>query len=331
MTQPLHISVDAMGGDHGPGVVLAACKAALASDLDLTITVVGPSDALQRELGRRFERLHLRDATEVVTMDDAPADAVRRKKDSSMRVAINMVAAGETSACVSAGNTGALMATAKFVLKTRPEIDRPAIVAEIPARTNRVFMLDLGANANCSAEQLQQFAWLGADVAAAITGQARPRVALLNIGEEEAKGNDVVRDAAALLSEDALVNYVGFVEGNRLFDNVADVVVTDGFSGNVALKAMEGTAALIGDYLRAEFEASLGAKLRGLVARPVLRRLKAKVDPRHYNGAVFAGLNGVVVKSHGSADAIAFRHAIDTAVLECRGEQAKHAATTEHR
>ena len=318
-----------MSGDRGPAVVVDAVRSALVRDPGLHITLVGDEAELAAVLGQGGrERLRIVHAPEVVTMDDAPADALRRKKASSMRVAINLVGTGEAAACVSAGNTGALMATAKFVLKTRPEIDRPAIVAEIPARGHRVFMLDLGANADCSAGMLQQFAWLGADVARALTGMAAPRVALLNIGEEPAKGNETIREAAALLSADEGVNYVGFIEGNRLFDDVADVVVTDGFSGNVALKTMEGTAALIGHFLRQAFEHSFRSRLLGLIARPVLKRLKARLDPRHYNGAVFAGLNGVVVKSHGSADAVAFRHAIETAVLECRAGYTAHEART---
>ena len=308
-----------MSGDLGPRVAVAAARSAVLADPALAIELVGDESQLVTALGGTpGERLTLVHASEVVTMDDAPADALRRKKDSSMRVAINRVASGAASACISAGNTGALMATAKFVLKTRPDIDRPAIVAEIPAKANRVFMLDLGANTDCSPDMLLQFAWLGTEVANAIAGVAKPRVALLNIGEEQGKGLDVLRDAATLLTADSRVNYVGFVEGNKLFDGVCDVVVADGFNGNVALKTMEGTAALVGHFLREAFARSTSSKLAGLIARPVLRRLKARLDPRLYNGAVFAGLNGVVVKSHGGADALAFRHAIETAVLECR-------------
>ena len=308
-----------MSGDLGPRVAVAAARSAVLADPALAIELVGDESQLVTALGGTpGERLTLVHASEVVTMEDAPADALRRKKDSSMRVAINRVASGAASACISAGNTGALMATAKFVLKTRPDIDRPAIVAEIPAKANRVFMLDLGANTDCSPDMLLQFAWLGTEVANAIAGAARPRVALLNIGEEQGKGLDVLRDAATLLAADSRVNYVGFVEGNKLFDGVCDVVVADGFNGNVALKTMEGTAALVGHFLREAFARSTSSKLAGLIARPVLRRLKARLDPRLYNGAVFAGLNGVVVKSHGGADALAFRHAIETAVLECR-------------
>lgn len=321
----MHLSIDAMSGDRGPAVVVDAVRDALGADRSLAVTLVGDEPALRSHLKPTDQlgtQLRIQHASEVVTMHDAPAEALRRKKDSSMRVAVNLVGGGDASACISAGNTGALMATAKFVLKTRPDIDRPAIVAEIPARQNRVFMLDLGANTDCSVDMLHQFARLGAEVSSAIAGVARPRIALLNIGEEQGKGNDVIRDAAARFEDDSAVNYVGFVEGNRLFDDVADVIVTDGFSGNVALKTMEGTAALVADFLRDAFNRSTGSRLRGLIARPVLRRLKARVDPRHYNGAVFAGLNGVVVKSHGGADAVAFRHAIDTAVLECRAGMA---------
>ncbi len=319
----MQLSIDAMSGDLGPAVVVAAVQAALREHADLSVTLVGDSAVLEREIGAGLEsseRLSICHAAEVVTMDDAPADALRRKKDSSMRVAINHVQAGESVACVSAGNTGALMATAKFVLKMRAGIERPAIIAEIPvrARAHRLFMLDLGANADCTAEMLHQFAGLGAEVATALAAVDQPRIALLNIGSEQAKGNDVIRDAAALLSADDTINYVGFIEGDALFDDIADVVVTDGFSGNVALKTMEGTAALLMHFLRRAFEHGVVSRLTGLIAAPVLKRLKAQLDPRHYNGAVFVGLNGIVVKSHGGADAVAFRHAIDTAILEGR-------------
>jgi glycerol-3-phosphate acyltransferase PlsX len=262
----------------------------------------------------RLEVLH---ASEVVEMTDAPADAVRKKKDSSMRVAINQVKAGHAHACVSAGNTGALMATAKFVLKMLPGIDRPAIIAELPSKTGSLHMLDLGANTTCTAEQLFQFAVMGSIVAADIVELDEPRIALLNIGAEDTKGHDTVKDAAALLNNSAL-NYIGFIEGNDLFSGVADVVVTDGFSGNVALKAMEGMVGLIKHQFRQSFTRDWFSKLQALLARPVLSRIALETDSRNYNGATLVGLNGIVIKSHGSADSYAFQHAIDTAVVEVR-------------
>ncbi|MEO0617425.1 MAG: phosphate acyltransferase PlsX, partial [Pseudomonadota bacterium] len=239
----------------------------------------------------------------------------RRKKQSSMRIAINRVKDGEAAACVSAGNTGALMATAKFVLKTVSDIERPAIMAELPAMDGGVYLLDVGANASCSAGQLYQFAVMGSVVAANLSGNSAPRVALLNIGEEDIKGNQVVREAAALIEASGL-NYVGFVEGDAICQGGVDVIVTDGFTGNVALKTMEGTATLIAHYLRQSFLRSLWSRLQALVARPSLNHLRATLDPRAYNGASFVGLNGIVIKSHGGADAVAFEHAIETALLE---------------
>jgi glycerol-3-phosphate acyltransferase PlsX len=248
-------------------------------------------------------------------MDEPPADALRKKKDSSMRVAINMVKAGDAHACVSAGNTGALMATSRFVLKTLPGIDRPAIMAIVPTKLGRTYMLDLGANSDCTPEQLFQFAVMGSVVVHDIENIESPRIGLLNIGEEDIKGNDIVREAAALLHESDL-NYIGFVEGDAIPDQRADVIVCDGFSGNIALKTMEGTARLVSHFLEKEFRDSLYGRLAGLVALPVLRSLRRRLDPRRYNGASLVGLNGIVIKSHGGADAVAFAQAIEVAMVE---------------
>jgi glycerol-3-phosphate acyltransferase PlsX len=248
-------------------------------------------------------------------MDDLPADAMRKKKDSSMRVAINLVKAGEAGACVSAGNTGALMATGRFVLKTVNGIDRPAIMAGIPTRAGRLHMLDLGANTGCTAEQLFQFGVMGSVVVEDIEGIEKPRIGLLNIGEESIKGNDTVREAAEMLGDSDL-NYAGFIEGDALGEMKVDVVVCDGFTGNVALKTMEGTARLVRHFLIEEFKSGLYGRLAGMVAWPVLRSLSRRVDPRRYNGASLVGLNGIVVKSHGSADAMAFEQAIQVAMVE---------------
>ena len=232
-----------------------------------------------------------------------------------MRVAIDLVKAGQADACVSAGNTGALMATARFVLKTLPGIDRPAIMVPVPTIHGRTYMLDLGANSDCTPQHLFQFAVMGSVVATGIENIEYPRIALLNIGEEEIKGNETVKQAAALLAASPL-NYVGFIEADRIPDQRADVVVCDGFTGNVALKSMEGTARLVRHFLRQEFRSGIYGRLAGLVALPVLRSLANRLDPRRYNGASLVGLDGIVIKSHGGADKVAYRQAIHTAMIE---------------
>lgn len=309
------IALDAMSGDRGPDVVVGAAERALDKHPALCVILVGTDEMISACRLATHDRVRCIRATEIVTMDDAPADAVRRKKDSSMRLAINTVAEGEASACVSAGNTGALMATAKFVLKTVPGIKRPAIMAQLPTRDGSTFMLDVGANASCDDEQLFQFAIMGSVVAGQLLGVQAPRVALLNIGSEQGKGDDRIRATAARIEASGL-NYVGFVEGNDLGHGVADVVVTDGFTGNVALKTMEGTASLVGDMARRSFTHSWWSRVQALVAGSALRRLRGMLDPRRYNGASLVGLNGIVVKSHGGADELAFEHAIETALLE---------------
>jgi len=321
------ICLDAMSGDRGPGVVVDAAATALAAHPNIDILFVGDEEELARLAGAAGldpARYSIRHTDEIVTMEDSARDAIRRKKNSSMRVAIDAVKDGVASACVSAGNTGALMATAKFVLKTIAGIDRPAIISEIPAYRGRVLFLDLGANPDCSPEQLFQFAVMGSVVARDLTGVRRPRVGLLNIGVENTKGDNTVREAATLLADAESINYVGFVEGGDIFNGVADVVVTDGFTGNVALKTMEGTAGLIAKNLKEGFSRNLLTRLQALIASPVLKSLQANLDPRHYNGATFVGLNGIVIKSHGSADAFAFKHAIDTAVLEVETGMSLH-------
>jgi glycerol-3-phosphate acyltransferase PlsX len=252
-------------------------------------------------------------------MEDSPADAVRKKKDSSMRVAIDLVKNDDAQAIVSAGNTGALMATSKFVLKMLPGIDRPAIISELPSLNGSLHMLDLGANTLCNPDQLFQFAVMGSIVARDVSGIESPRVALLNIGAEEAKGHDTIKEAAALLGNSSL-NYIGFIEGSDIFRGKADVVVTDGFTGNVALKTMEGTVGLAKDYLKQAFTRGWFSKMQALLARPVLSSLQNQMDSRHYNGATLVGLNGIVIKSHGGADAYAFQHAIETAIAEVRNQ-----------
>ena len=311
-----------MSGDLGAEVVVRAAKLCLDRHTNLQLILVGDEGELKSHVTRIVgddARLRIKNATEVVGMSEAPADALRKKKDSSMRIAINLVKEGVAEAVVSAGNTGALMATAKFVLKMLPGIDRPAILAELPAIGGTVHMLDLGANTVSSPEQLFQFAVMGSIVTSDIRNIERPRVALLNIGVEDTKGHGSVRDAATLLNESSL-NYTGFIEGNEIFSGKTDVVVTDGFTGNVALKTMEGTVGLASHYLHRAFTRNLFSKLQALIARPVLRNLAVEMDSRNYNGASLVGLNGIVIKSHGSADSHAFQHAIETALVEVRNQ-----------
>lgn len=311
-----------MSGDLGAEVVVRAAHACLQRHPNLRLILVGDAavleDLVARVIGKE-PRLSIRAASEVVGMSESPVEALRRKKDSSMRVAINLVKSGDAAACVSAGNTGALMATAKYVLKMLPGIDRPAILTELPAIGGTVHMLDLGANTACSAEQLFQFGLMGSIVTSDIRRMDKPRVALLNIGVEDTKGHDTVKDAAALMQASSL-NYVGYIEGNEIFSGKADVVVTDGFTGNVALKTMEGTVGLVTYYLKSAFTANLFAKLQALLARPVLKNLAARTDSRKYNGASLVGLNGIVIKSHGGADTKAFEHAIETALVEVKNQ-----------
>lgn len=308
-----------MGGDHGPGVTVPAALKALECYADLSLELVGDADILRHTLAQlgapEHERLRLRHASQRVEMDDLPSQTLRTKKDSSMRVAIDLIKSGEADACVSAGNTGALMATARFVLKTLPGIDRPAICTAMPGIDGHTHVLDLGANVDSSSEELFQFAVMGAVLTSAVGSKERPTVALLNVGEEEIKGNDRVKQTAALLAASPL-NYVGFVEGDDLFKGKVDVIVCDGFVGNIALKAAEGVARMLGQFAREEFGRSLWTRLAALIGRPVLRALKHRADPRQYNGASLLGLRGIVVKSHGSADAVSFLRAIEEARLE---------------
>lgn len=316
------ISIDAMSGDLGAEVAVSAAQACLKRHRHLQVILVGDQAVLGKLAAQgkgADSRLAIQSASEVVQMSESAADALRKKKDSSMRVAINLVKEGRAGACVSAGNTGALMATAKFVLKMLPGIDRPAILAELPSIGGTVHMLDLGANTECSSEQLFQFAVMGSIVTADIRRLQKPRIALLNIGVEDTKGHDTVRGAAELLKNSGL-NYVGYIEGNEIFSGKADVVVTDGFTGNVALKTMEGTVGLASHYLRRAFTSSPFARLQALLASPVLRSLRSRMDARNYNGASLVGLNGIVIKSHGGADSIAFQHAIETALVEVRNQ-----------
>lgn len=313
----VRLAVDCMGGDHGPAVTLPACQAFLRRHADAELLLVGTEQALAP--ARDWERCTLVTATEVVTMDDTVEVALRRKKDSSMRVAISLLKVAEgqdarADACVSAGNTGALMAVARYVLKTLQGIDRPAIATVLPNRRDGyTTVLDLGANVDCTAEHLLQFAVMGSALVAAVEGKEEPTVGLLNIGEEAIKGSDTIKQAAELLRAAAAagqLNFYGNVEGNDIFKGTTDLVVCDGFVGNVVLKASEGLAAMLAEFIRQEFTRNAFTRLAALAAMPVLNHFKARVDHRRYNGAALLGLRGLVFKSHGSADAFAFENAL---------------------
>ena len=317
----MRIALDAMGGDHGPAVVVAAAAAVLERQPDLELVLVGVEESVSSALEHQglsgHPRVSVRAASQVVDAEDDVSNALRSKRDSSIHVGSKLCREGEADGFVSAGNTGALMAISRFILKTLPGIDRPAIATFLPTTSGQVLMLDLGANVDCQSEHLFQFAVMGEVAARTVYSTDQPSIGLLNIGEEHIKGNDVVKVAGQLLRESTL-NYIGNIEGRDIFAGKADVVVADGFVGNVALKTSEGTAELIGHFMKASFHASLPARLAGLVAAPVLKRLKRRVDHREYNGAMLLGLNGIVVKSHGSADAHAFSRAIEVAASEAR-------------
>ena len=317
------VAIDCMGGDHGPHVTVPAALNFLKSNSDVDIVLVGLRDAIEAELkargARSGPRLRVHHASEVVLMDESPALALRNKKDSSIRVAVDLVKNGEAHACVSAGNTGALMAVSRFVLKMLPGIDRPAIIAALPSMKGSTYVLDLGANVDCGAEHLLQFAIMGATLVAAVEHKERPSVGLLNIGEEDIKGNEVVKEAAEMLRESGL-NFIGNIEGDGIYRGEADVVVCDGFVGNVMLKASEGMVQMVRSFIRQEFMRSVLARMAGVIVMPVLFAFRKRLDPRRFNGATLLGLRGIVVKSHGSADAFGFERAIERAMEEVRNE-----------
>jgi len=314
------LAVDAMGGDHGPKVTIPASIKALSKYDQLHIILVGDQSTIEAELQKNKysnSRLSIYHASEVVEMDESPQSALKNKKDSSMRVAINLIKEEKAQACVSAGNTGALMATARYVLKMLPGIDRPAIASSLPSQKGTTYMLDLGANTDCTAENLLQFAVMGAMLVSSVTGNPKPSVGLLNIGSEDIKGNEIVKEAGELLRRSHL-NFYGNVEGNDIFKGTTDVVVCDGFVGNVALKTAEGIAQLMGRFLTQEFKRNWITKFMAFISLPVLNRFKKRLDPRRYNGASFLGLKGIVVKSHGGADSYSFFYAIQTAIEESK-------------
>jgi glycerol-3-phosphate acyltransferase PlsX len=317
----LVLAVDAMGGDHGPTVVVPAALAFLRQNADVRLILVGDEGAVRALLPPDVAGLALdvRHASQVVDMDEAPAKALRGKKDSSMRVAIDLVAGGQAQACVSAGNTGALMATARFVLHMLPGIERPAIVRALPTLRGETYVLDLGANTECSAEQLCEFALMGAVLVEALGKQRNPTVGLLNIGSEATKGTDTVQRAAELIRASGL-NFHGYVEGDDIYAGTTDVVVCDGFVGNVALKTSEGLARMITQVLREEFSRSPLRRLGALVSMPALRALRRRLDPRAYNGASLLGLPATVIKSHGGTDVVGFTQAITEAAAQARAQ-----------
>lgn len=313
------IAIDVMGGDHGPEVTVRAAARFLSRHPSAGLLLVGDQATIERHLadeaGVDRDRIEIVHADQVVAMDESPAVALRTKKSSSMRLAIDLVKDGRAQAAVSAGNTGALMATAKFVLKTLPGIERPAICTALPNESGHTHVLDLGANVDCDAEHLFQFAVMGSVLVEAFDDNPSPRVGLLNVGAEAMKGNDTVKSAAERL-QTGPVNYIGFVEGDDIYKGGVDVVVCDGFVGNVALKSSEGVAKMISHFLRQEFKRGLFSRLAALMALPVLARLKKRVDPGRYNGASLLGLQGIVIKSHGGASVEAFGNALDVALRE---------------
>ena len=324
------IALDAMGGDHGPAVTVAAARLAVERIPGIELVLVGNQEHLAAELQnnnlQQEGRVRIHHASEVVEMGDLPAVALKKKKDSSMRVAINLVKDDSVQACVSAGNTGALMATSKFVLKTIRGISRPAICTILPGIKGHTHMLDLGANPECTPEILAEFALMGSELARSVEGIEKPSVGLLNIGSEEIKGSESIKRASQLIAQSRL-NYYGFVEGDDIFKGTVNVIVTDGFVGNVSLKTGEGLAALVSHVLRSEFKRNWLTRLAGLCALPVLRSIRRRLDPRRHNGASLLGLNGIVIKSHGSADAESFFNAIKIAAIEIENNVPRRIST----
>ncbi len=317
MSKPLTLSIDAMGGDNAPDMIIEGIEIALKQLPDARFILFGDGariNALLEDHPQARDACEVRHTPDVVTNDEKPSNALRKGRNSSMRLAINAVGDGTADGIISAGNTGALMAMAKFVLKTLPGIDRPAIATYFPTMRGESVMLDLGANITCDADNLVQFAVMGEVFARNVLNLDHPSVGLLNVGVEDLKGNDAVREAASRLQTSNLpIKFYGFVEGDDIGKGTVDVVVTDGFTGNIALKTAEGTAKLLGSALKDAFTSSLLAKVGALMARPALSRFKARMDPRRYNGAMFVGLNGICIKSHGSTDGFGFSNAIRVA------------------
>ena len=312
-----------MGGDHGPSVTIPAGLHVLSQHPELCLILVGDKEILKKQLEaagvNENAQIKIHHASQIVAMDESPSSALRYKKDSSMRIALELVRDGQAQACVSAGNTGALMATARFVIKTLPGIDRPALMTQLPTmKAKRVRVLDLGANVDSKPEHLLQFAIMGTVITTALENIPRPTLGLLNIGSEEIKGNELVKQTAKLLQDNSTINYIGYIEGDAVYQGIADIVVCDGFVGNVALKASEGLAKLIAHYMKESFQQNWVTRLMGLISKPVIKTLWRRIDPGRYNGASFIGLQGIVIKSHGSADVMAYVNAINEAILEVK-------------
>ena len=324
MHQKIAIALDMMSGDHGVSSSVPAAIESIEKFDDMFLILVGDqdkinpliSDKIKKLEGIRYKIIHTKES---INMDDEIISAIRGKKKSSMRLGINAVKAKDADACVSAGNTGALMALSKIILKTIPGIDRPAICGSLPTKTGQFHMLDLGANVECNAKHLYQFSLMGSALVQSLELNNKPVIGLLNIGSEEFKGNDTIKSAGQLISKSNL-NYAGFVEGDDMFSGKFDVVVADGFAGNIALKSIEGVAKVINHFIKTEFAKNMFTKLSALISLPVLKSVKQRVDPREYNGASLVGLQGVVVKSHGGADSYAFSQAINTAYFEVKNE-----------
>ena len=321
MTGSITIALDVMSGDNGPAPAILGSIKALQSIDDLRVDLVGDQDIINHALHSidmsLRERITIIHTKEFIKMDEDILSAIRNKKQSSMRLSINRVKNNEAHACVSAGNTGALMSLSKIILKTIDGIDRPAICTSLPTKKKFMQVLDLGANIECNAQNLYQFAVMGSSVVKSLEISDNPRVGLLNIGAEEFKGRDEIKLAADLLNK-SNINYVGFVEGNGMFSGDYDVIVTDGFTGNIALKSIEGVAGMIKHFIKSEYNKNLYNKLSAIVSLPVMKGVKKKMDPRVYNGASFLGLNGIVIKSHGSADDFSYSNAIQTAYYESK-------------
>jgi len=305
-----------MSGEKDPHASVAASIDLLAERNDIHLHLIGNQERIEQFLPNKInDRITIHHTDEVITMKDSPMDVLRRKKNSSMRLAVEMVAKNQADACVSSGNTGALLAISKYLLKTIPTISRPALVKSIPTIKSFTYMLDLGANSNCSAEQLMQFAMMGSVIAKEIKGIDAPKIALLNIGHERIKGHEVIKEAANLL-EASKLNYVGFIEGNNIVQDIADVVVTDGFTGNIAVKTMEGTINMLTAFMNESFQSNNYNKVTSFISKPAINNFKSRIDPRRFNGGLLLGLNGVVVKSHGASDSFSFYHALHTTIDE---------------
>jgi len=324
MHQKITIALDMMSGDHGVSSSVPAAIESIEKFDDMFLILVGDQDKINPLISdkikilenTRYKILHTKES---INMDDEIISAIRGKKKSSMRLGINAVKNKDADACVSAGNTGALMALSKIILKTIPGIDRPAICGSLPTKSGQFHMLDLGANVECNAKHLYQFSLMGSALVQSLELNNKPVIGLLNIGSEEFKGNDTIKSAGQLISKSNL-NYAGFVEGDDMFSGKFDVVVADGFAGNIALKSIEGVAKVINHFIKTEFTKNIFTKLSALISLPVLKSVKQRVDPREYNGASLVGLQGVVVKSHGGADSYAFSQAINTAYYEVKNE-----------